>query len=170
MFFIDLFRALQEENVAYLIVGGLALNLHGVERSTMDVDLALAMDEENLRRFLRAAGRLDLRPTLPVPLDALVNQAMVAEWVAKRNMIAFSLRSPLPATPTVDVLVTLPLPFADMYGRRVEKSIGAIAVSLAGIDDLIALKSRTGREIDRSDVEALGKLKRVLEDRRNAED
>ena len=37
MFYIDLFRTLQEERVDYVVVGGLAINLHGVERATMDV-------------------------------------------------------------------------------------------------------------------------------------
>jgi hypothetical protein len=30
---------LDEQGVQYLLVGGLALNIHGVERATMDVDL-----------------------------------------------------------------------------------------------------------------------------------
>ena len=54
MFYLNLFRALQEERVDYVVVGGLAMNLHGVERATMDVDLVLAMDDANLRRFLNA--------------------------------------------------------------------------------------------------------------------
>jgi hypothetical protein len=69
MFYLDLFRTLQEERVEYLVVDGLAINLHGVERATMDVDLVLAMDDANLRRFLAAATRLTLTPSLPVPIE-----------------------------------------------------------------------------------------------------
>ena len=50
MFYVDLFRTLQEERVDYVFVEGLAINLHGVERATMDVDLVLAM-------LFAAAGR-----------------------------------------------------------------------------------------------------------------
>ena len=71
MFYLDLFRTLQEERVDYVVVGGLAINLHGVERATMDVDLVLAMDDANLRRFLGAAKKLKLEPSLPVPTEAL---------------------------------------------------------------------------------------------------
>jgi hypothetical protein len=51
MFYLDLFRALNDHQVRYLLVGGLAMNLHGVPRMTMDVDLILAMDEANLERL-----------------------------------------------------------------------------------------------------------------------
>jgi hypothetical protein len=39
MFYLDLFRSLNDHQVRYLLVGGLAMNLHGVPRMTMDVNL-----------------------------------------------------------------------------------------------------------------------------------
>jgi hypothetical protein len=36
MFYLDLFRCLQDRNVRYLLAGRLAMNLHGVPRMTMD--------------------------------------------------------------------------------------------------------------------------------------
>ena len=68
MFYLELFRELQKHEVQYLVVGGIAINLHGVERATMDVDLVLAMDDGNLQRFLGAATNLELKPSLPVRL------------------------------------------------------------------------------------------------------
>lgn len=52
MFYLDLFRALDRENVRYVLIGGLALNIHGVERATMDVNLMLAMDAELSMSFV----------------------------------------------------------------------------------------------------------------------
>lgn len=37
MFYLDLFRALERENVRYLLIGGWAINIHGVERATMEL-------------------------------------------------------------------------------------------------------------------------------------
>lgn len=65
MFYLDLFRALEAKQVRYLLVGGIAMNLHGVPRMTMDVDIVLAMDEANLRAFLGAASDLRLEPWRP---------------------------------------------------------------------------------------------------------
>lgn len=155
MFYLDLFRTLQEERVDYVVVGGLAINLHGVERATMDVDLALAMDEGNLRRFLNVAMRLKLKPSLPVPLEALCDAKQIDTWVREKNLVAFSLQAGSPTTPTVDIMVRPALPFDRMYRNRIEKDLGGVRLNLASIEDLIVLKTGTGRKQDASDIEAL---------------
>ncbi|OFZ89225.1 MAG: hypothetical protein A2V78_17180 [Betaproteobacteria bacterium RBG_16_64_18] len=161
MFYLDLFRTLQEERVDYVVVGGLAINLHGVERATMDVDLVLAMDEGNLRRFLNAATRLQLKPTLPVPLEALCDAGQLDSWVREKHLIAFSLCSSSPNMPTVDIIVRPAVPFEAMHRNRIEKDIGGVSFRLASIEDLISLKTGTGRKQDASDIEALRVVARV---------
>jgi len=161
MFYLDLFRALQDERVEYVVVGGLAINLHGVERATMDVDLVLAMDEANLRRFLSAATRLKLKPTLPVPLEALCDARQIDTWVREKRLIAFSLHPASPNLPTVDIIVRPAVPFDVMHRNRIEKDIGGVRFSLASVEDLIALKTATGRKQDASDIEALRVVARV---------
>ena len=46
--------ALEREQVEYVLVGGVAVGLHGFERATNDIDLFVRPTEENVRR-LRAA-------------------------------------------------------------------------------------------------------------------
>jgi len=164
MFYLDLFRALQHEEVEYVVVGGLAVMFHGVERSTMDVDLVLAMSEENLRRFLVVATSLQLAPTLPVPLASLCDARQMETWVREKNLIAFSLHSKSGSLPTVDIIVQPKIPFDMMYRDRLEKEIGDVRVNFASIDALIALKTGTGRTQDASDVRALQVVKRVESD------
>jgi predicted nucleotidyltransferase len=161
MFYLDLFRTLHEERVEYLVVGGLAINLHGVERATMDVDLVLAMNEGNLRCFLKAATRLRLKPVLPVQLEALCDSRQLDTWIDEKHLIAFSLQSTSPNLPTVDIIVRPAVPFERMYRNRIDKDIGGVRLSLASIDDLIALKTGTGRKQDVSDIEALKIARRV---------
>ena len=161
MFYLDLFKALQEEQVDFVVVGGLAINLHGVERATMDVDLALAMDEGNLRRFLKAATKLALKPSLPVPLEALCDEKQRDAWVRDKHLIAFSLHAATPNMPTLDIIVRPAVPFERMHRNRIDKNVGGVRISLACVEDLIALKTGTGRKQDASDVEALKIVRRV---------
>ncbi len=49
MYYLQLFRCLDRHEVRYLLVGGLAMNLLGVPRLTMDVDIVLALDVVNLQ-------------------------------------------------------------------------------------------------------------------------
>ena len=162
MFYLDLFRALQDERVDYVVIGGLAMNLHGVERATMDVDLVLAMDEANLRRFLSAAKRLDLKPLLPVPLEALCDATQLDTWVREKHLIAFSLHCISRNAPSVDIIVRPAVPFEDMHRNRIEKDIGGVRFQLASMEDLVTLKTGTGRKQDASDIEALKLVARVV--------
>ncbi|MGE5466132.1 MAG: DUF6036 family nucleotidyltransferase [Ignavibacteria bacterium] len=158
MFYLDLFRALDTEKVRYLLVGGLALNIHGVERATMDVDLMLALDAENLRAFLQAANALALTPVQPIALADLTDPAKLQTWAEEKHMFAFALRAPDPMAPTLDVLIRPTIDFAGAWNRRIEKDLGVARVQLAGIDDLIAMKTGTGRSRDEADIEALRRI------------
>jgi len=161
MFYLDLFGALQEEKVKYVVVGGLAINLHGVERATMDVDLVLAMDDDNLRSFLNAARKLSLKPFLPVALESLCDAKQLEAWVQEKHLIAFSLQSLSPNLPTVDIIVRPAVSFEAMYRNRIQKNVGGVQLNLASIDDLITLKTGTGRKRDASDIEALKIVRRI---------
>ncbi|MGD9788266.1 MAG: nucleotidyl transferase AbiEii/AbiGii toxin family protein [Sulfuricellaceae bacterium] len=158
MFYLDLLSALERHRVRYLLVGGLAMNLHGVPRMTMDVDIMLALDGANLGHFILLADELGLRPTLPIALDELGDAGKRASWVKERHMVAFPLRSPENSAPTVDVLIGADLPFDEAYGRRLVREVGGIPVSLAAVEDMIALKEQAGRAQDLADIEHLKRL------------
>jgi hypothetical protein len=155
MFYLDLFRSLEQHRVRYLLVGGLAVNLYGVPRMTMDVDVVLALDSANLQEFLAVARELKLKPALPVALEELLDPVKRSEWVERRNMVAFSLCSGEKNIPAVDVLIGVDLPFEQAYSRREVRDLAGIGVSLAAVDDLIALKEQAGRAQDISDIEHL---------------
>ena len=159
MFYLDLFRALDSQQVRYLLVGGLAVNVYGVERATMDIDLMLALDQDNLARFLKVAQLLGLTPVPPVPLTALADPAMRQDWIRNKHMQAFALRASDPAAPTVDLLIAPAVDFEAAYARRAERLAEDVRISLASVDDLIALKNSSGRQRDLADVVALEQLR-----------
>ncbi|MBW6454652.1 MAG: nucleotidyl transferase AbiEii/AbiGii toxin family protein [Trueperaceae bacterium] len=55
---VELFAALAAEGVDYVLVGGMAVNLHGIVRATEDADLFVRPDEENVARLRRALHRV----------------------------------------------------------------------------------------------------------------
>jgi len=76
----ELLQSLSDGQVQYVLVGGLAVQLHGFLRSTFDIDLVLAMNDENLVRFIAVANRYGLVPTIPVPIDSLRNTSQIDQW------------------------------------------------------------------------------------------
>lgn len=159
MKFSDFFAAMGAARVDYVLVGGLAVSLHGIVRGTLDVDVALAMEEANLARFVTAARGLGLTPSLPVPIEALADAAQVDTWYREKHMLAFSLREAAPAGLVVDVLVRPCVSFARLRADAIVRSLGSIDIPVASIDHLIELKSDTGRSIDSLDVEQLKRLR-----------
>src|SRR4030067_50543 len=89
MFYVDLFSALARHKVDYLLIGGLAVSLHGVERATMDVDITVAMNPDNLAALIEAAKELKLSPVLPIPLESLRDLELLRQWHAERHLEAF---------------------------------------------------------------------------------
>ncbi len=56
-------RRLQEENIPYAVVGGMALNLHNYERMTRDVDIL--MTREAIEKFIERCVGLGYVPAFP---------------------------------------------------------------------------------------------------------
>ena len=59
-------RALDEARVRYLVVGGLAVVMHGYSRATYDLDLVVQLDQDNVVGAFQALGTLGYRPLVPV--------------------------------------------------------------------------------------------------------
>ena len=159
MFYLDLFRCLHEHQVRYLLAGGVAMNLHGVPRMTMDVDLVLALDDANVESFIGCARQLGLKPQAPVSIDSLKNPDDRRRWIEEKNLIAFALGGGNPSHPTVDVLLRHDLDLDAALHRALRQTVDGVPITIASIEDMIALKENTGRRQDQDDVEHLRRIR-----------
>jgi hypothetical protein len=158
MFYVELFRRLEEAQVRYLVVGGIAVNLHGVNRLTHDVDLMIALDPVNLGRFVAVAKRYSFKPVVPVRIEDLADAEKVRDWVENKHMLAFGLRPQNPVEPIVDILVKPPVDFESAYARRVVAEVQGQSIVVACVADIIAMKTGTGRAKDQDDIAMLKRL------------
>jgi len=156
----ELLQSLADARVDYVLVGGLAVQLHGFLRATVDIDLVLAMNDANLDRFIEVAKRFGLKPVIPVPIDALKNAAQIDQWHREKGMLAFALREPRVGGSVIDVLVRPDISFDTLRSGAVEGKLFGRQVSIASIDDLIGMKRIANRPKDQLDVAALEKIKR----------
>jgi hypothetical protein len=157
----NLIKMLADAKVEFVLVGGLAVALQGYQRLTMDVDVVLAMDENNLSKFLLAAKSAGLRPTMPVDLDALANPKLIAQWHREKGMLAFSLRGADAMATVLDILVQPVVAFADLRRDATMVAVGSISIPVASIEHLIEMKTGTGRSKDLIDIEELRKIQEL---------
>lgn len=156
----ELLQSLADAQVAYVLIGGLAVQLHGFMRATLDIDLVLAMDDANLDRFIGVARKYGLQPNIPVPLDALRDASQIDAWHREKGMLAFSLREPQAGGKVVDILVRPSIPFDLLSQNAVVGDLFGRMVKIAAIDDLLEMKRFANRAKDWLDIEALEMIKR----------
>ncbi len=156
----ELLQSLSDNRVEYVLIGGLAVQLHGYLRATFDIDLVLAMNDENLGRFIEVAKQYGLVPAIPEPIDSLRDAARIDLWHREKGMLAFALREPGAGGGVVDVLVRPEVPFDRLMANAVAGELYGRQVRIASIDDLLAMKRIADRPKDRLDIEALEKIRR----------
>ena len=150
-----IFATLGKHSVRYLVVGGVAVVLHGHPRFTADLDLVVALDRPNATAAIHALATLGYHPRPPVPAMDFTDPVKREEWIREKDLTVLGLWSPdFPAT-EIDLFVAEPFPFDLAYERRTCAAIGANSISVASIQDLIALKTKAGRPKDLEDIRAL---------------
>lgn len=153
--FEQVLAALNAERVRYLVVGGVAVVLHGHLRTTADLDLVLSLVPDNVRRALAALGRLGFRPRAPVRVEDFADPAARADWADQKGMTVFSLWSSQVHGIEVDLFVREPFDFEQAFGRSVRVALDTTSATVASLEDLLAMKRAAGRPLDLADAAAL---------------
>lgn len=161
MFFESIFKELEDRGVQYLVIGGIAVNFHGYDRVTGDLDILVGFDKENLEKFIAAIKSLGWRPRLPVSLEAFADSKRRESWIREKGMKVFTIYNPKKEAEHVDVMTEDHLDFDKAYQNKKTVSARDIQIPLASIPDLIKLKKIAGRERDKVDIMALRKIMEI---------
>lgn len=154
----QIFAALNDAQVDYVVVGGLAVILHGYLRATADLDLAIGLGPDNAHRGMQALSAIGLRPRLPVAIEDFADPEKRAQW-AQRNMLVLPLWDPDNPLRSVDVFIGEPIAFDHLLRDAVCKNLGGTSVLVASIDHLIEMKEGAGRSRDLEDIEKLRQIR-----------
>jgi hypothetical protein len=153
--FLRIFEVLERSGARYLVVGGVAVVLHGHPRFTADLDLVVGLDRDNALAAVRALASLGYKPRAPVPAEDFADSEIRKMWREEKGLTVFSMwSSEFPAT-EIDLFVDEPFPFDAAYARGVEVELGTTRTVVVSLEDLIVLKRQVGRPVDLEDVAAL---------------
>lgn len=144
--------ALDDAGVAYALVGGQAVALHGVVRGTVDVDVVLRWRRQVVESAEAALRKLGLVSRLPITAaDVFAHRD---EYVQQRNLIAWSFDNPHAPMEQVDIIITY-----DLVDKEVDRiALADRAVAVLSVPALIEMKRASGRPQDIEDARALEKL------------
>lgn len=149
-------KALDAAHARYLVAGGLAVNAHGYIRLTMDIDLVIALDADNIHRAFRALAGIGYRPTVPIDAHAFARPEQRQRWQDEKGMQVLNFHSDdFPGT-SVDVFAYEPFDFAHEYDIALHgELLPGVVVRFVSIPTLVAMKRVAGRPRDLDDIQHL---------------
>lgn len=157
--FEELLANLAAAGVRFVVVGGVAVVIHGYARLTADVDLVLDLGSENVRRAVDTLTARGLRPMLPVNAADFADPEIRQRWIDHNNLQVFSMVDPTNPILTVDLFAREPLPFEDLWTAAALVELGGRTIRIASLPHLIAMKRMSGRPQDLADIEKLEALR-----------
>ena len=155
-----IFKELNKLGIDYLVVGGLAVNFHGVPRMTYDIDLMILLQSDNIVRLVTKLTQWGYKSKIPVDPKDLANEVKRNIWIQNKGMKALNFYSEKLPIGEIDLVFDSPIPYDKLKGRAVKVELQGDRVPVVSIRDLIELKQRAGRKQDLADIES---LKTILE-------
>ncbi len=159
------FRALNQVQAEYLVVGGVAVIAHGHMRMTNDLDLVMNLSSVRLSVALQALASIGLRPRIPVDILEFADAKSRECWQQETGMVVFSLFHPDHPEIVVDLFISDPFDFAFEYRQAKQQELApGLLVPVVSLHRLIAMKREVGRAQDLIDVEKLTILHSIADE------
>lgn len=154
----EILRAFEKSKVKYVLVGGIAFNLLGGYRTTLDMDILIDMKDENIRKVVSILKRAGYYVKQPVDPIRLADKKSREDWIKKKNLVAFNFYKSDKTFEEVDIILRSVVDYkqAAKAARRVH--VGGLSLTVISKNDLIKMKKAAGRDVDRSDIKILRKL------------
>ncbi len=143
--FFDMLEALVGNRVRFVVVGALALAVHGIPRATGDIDIFVEPTPDNARRVMNALISFGA----PVAAHGISSGDFVSQ--------GFVYQIGLPPR-RIDILTEISgVTFDEAWSDRVTADVNGLDVPFIGRDAMIRNKIASGRGKDLIDAEELRK-------------
>ena len=134
------FKSFQQNDVRYVVIGGIAAVLYGVPRATFDLDILIEATPENAQRLI----------------DALMDAGMGTAALTNSDEIMANEITIFKDRVRIDVqLLTPGLQFEKAWSRKQTMQYQGQNFYVVSIEDLIRSKRAAGRDVDLEDIRLL---------------
>jgi hypothetical protein len=155
----DILVSLSTKGVKFIVFGGVAVVLHGVERMTLDLDISLQMSKENIYLFLEVMSEFQMTPRPPVPAEILYDQELIKYIIEEKNALAFTFIDKNKPYKQVDVLIHPDLSYDKWINKTENIEIFGHTICILSKQAIIELKQnlKEPRDKDLIDIKELKK-------------
>jgi len=160
MLYEEILREFQKKKVKYVLVGGIALNLHGGERATHDMDILVEMSDDNLTKVVSILKGKGYRIKQPVDPMGIADRKTRDDWIRNKNMKAFNFYKE-DEMEEVDIIIDSPVKYPEAQKDAVRIRSGPLTMPVISIKKLIKMKKNTGRPTDQLDIAMLKEIEKL---------
>jgi len=151
----EVLKEFQKQKVRYVLVGGIAFNLLGGYRNTLDMDILAEMTDDNLRKIVKILQKHGYRVKQPVAPMNIANKAIREDWIKNKNMKAFNFYKGQDSYEEIDIVIDSPISFKVADKDAVKINIGKLVLKVISRKNFIKMKKVSGREKDLRDIEEI---------------
>jgi len=147
----NLLSKLSQSPYPYIIVGGAAMAMHGIPRSTLDIDIFIPAETKTIEWFFSFCESNNLQ-CQDKDIKKLVYQPkiLIGQWLTFANQDNINI---------VDIFIENDNDFQQLLKHAKKISAPKGKFTIVGIKDLLTLKSKSNRPVDQADIELIKKWK-----------
>ena len=151
--FKEFIELLNKNEVEYMVIGGYAINFYCRPRYTVDIDFLISRNRENAQRIVKTLHEFGFG-SLGLTVDDFMTRGQIIQLGYEPVRI--------------DIVNDIPaVDFDEAYKRRVIADIDQVQIQFISLYDLKINKIAAGRNKDLDDVNAIQKLEKALEKKKN---
>jgi len=151
----EILREFQKQKVRYVLVGGIAFNLLGGNRTTLDMDILVEMTDKNLLKVVNIMKKSGYHVKQPVDPAKIADKKIREDWMKNKNMKAFNFYKGQRTYEEVDIIIDSPVNFNEAIKDAIEAKLSGLTLKVISPKKFIKMKKFSGREKDLQDIEEL---------------
>lgn len=162
MLYEEILREFQKQKVKYVLVGGMAFNLLGGQRNTLDMDVLVEMTDENLRKIVKVLKKAGYHVKQPVDPLMIADAKTRKDWIENKNMKAFNFYKGENSYEEVDIVIDSPVKFKSAIKNATKVKIRGLNLVILSPRDFIKMKEASGRDKDLDDIKNLKLVRKII--------
>ena len=139
-----LLQLLKENDVIFVVIGAAAFPVYGYARATLDIDIFIKKNVENIKRTTKALREFGYDLMDLTVNDFMYNKVLIRQYTVEADIHPF----------------VKGITFEEVWTNRIKGKFGQTDVDFPSIDDMIKMKKAAGRNKDLEDLKYLNELKR----------
>jgi len=138
-----LLRLLKENKVIFVIIGASAFPVYGYARATLDIDIFIKPELENIQRTMKALEAFGYDLTDLTPDNFLKSKILIRQYTVEADFHPY----------------VKGVNFDEVWKNRIKAKFGETEVYFPSLDDMIKMKKAAKRAIDLEDLKYLKKIR-----------